>query len=113
VPGLRRLGRSAPGLPCEAIEMLCGLGIKSTERLLLDAPAEKPRHDVLGKVRWRGGLERRAPQGAKFVEAERPHADDLGFDCLAISSWAKHAGHAALRPDLALRFGTTSFASMR
>jgi hypothetical protein len=61
----------------------------------------------------RGGAERDAPQGAKRVEVERPHADDLGLDRRAIRRWARHAGHAALRPGLALRFGETSFATMR
>ena len=64
--------------------MLCGLRIKSTLGLLLDVPAEKPRHEVLGEGRRRGGAERHAPQGAKLVEAERPHAVDLGLDRLAI-----------------------------
>jgi hypothetical protein len=61
--------------PKAAVEMLCSLWIKPTLGLLLDVPAEKPRHEVLGKGRRRGGAERHAPQGAKFVEAERPHAD--------------------------------------
>jgi hypothetical protein len=39
--------------PCEAIEMLCGLWIKPTLGLLLDMPAEKPRHEVLGEGRRR------------------------------------------------------------
>ena len=95
--GLKAPGaiRSRLAAPCEAVEMLCGLRIKSTLGPLLDVPAEKPRHEVLGEGRRRGGAERHAPQGAKFVEAERP-ADDLGLDCLAIERWARHAGHAAL-----------------
>ena len=93
--------------------MLCGLRIKSTPGLLLEVPAEKPRHEILGEGRRRGGAERHAPQGAKRVEVERPHAADLDLDRLAIERWARHAGHAALRPDLALRFGETSFATMR
>jgi hypothetical protein len=35
-----------------------------------------------------GGAERHAPQGAKLVEVERPHAVDLGLDSLAIERWA-------------------------
>jgi hypothetical protein len=56
----------------------------STLGLLLDVPAEKPRHEVLAEGRRRRGAERHAPQGAKLVEAERPHAVDLGLDRLAI-----------------------------
>jgi hypothetical protein len=41
------------------------------------------------------------------------HAADLGLDRLAIERWARHAGHAALRRALPLRFGETSFATMR
>jgi hypothetical protein len=93
--------------------MLCGLGIKPAEGLFLDVPADEPRHEVLGEGRRRRRPEGDPPQGAKFVEAERPHADDLGLDCLAIERWARHAGHAALRPDLPLRFGATLFATMR
>jgi len=99
--------------PCEAIEMLCGLWINPGEGLFLDVPADEPRHEVLGEGRRRRRPEGDPPQGAKFVEAERPHADDLGLDCLAIERWARHAGHAALRPDLPLRFGATLFATMR
>ena len=50
---------------------------------------------------------------AKLVEAERPYAVDLGLDFLAIGRSASHAGHAALRPDLPLRFGEASLATMR
>src|SRR3984893_10070298 len=46
--------RSRLAAPCEAVEMFCGLRIKPTLRLLLDVPAEKPRHEVLGKGRRRG-----------------------------------------------------------
>jgi hypothetical protein len=84
-------GLEAPGAirsrlvaPCEAVEMLCGLRIKSTPGPLLDVPAEKPRHEVLAEGRRRGGAERHGPQGAKRVEAERPHAADLGLDRFAI-----------------------------
>ncbi len=49
----------------------------SIEGLLLDVPAEKPRHEVLGEGQRRGGAERHAPQGAKLVEVERPQAIDL------------------------------------
>src|SRR3984893_14908916 len=59
--------RSRLAAPCEAVEMLCGLRIKSTPGLLLEVPAEKPRHEVLGEGRRRGGAERHAPQGAKRV----------------------------------------------
>ena len=76
--------RSALVASCKAIEMLCGLRIKSTLGPLLNVPAEEPRHEVLGERRRRGGAERHAPQGAKLVEAERPHAVDLGLDRLAI-----------------------------
>jgi hypothetical protein len=113
-------GLEAPGAirsrlvaTCAAVEMLCGLRIKSTLGLLLDVPAEEPRHEVLGEGRRRGGAERDAPQGAKRVEVERPHAADLDLNHLAIERWARHAGHATLRPDLALRLGETSFATMR
>jgi Resolvase, N terminal domain len=78
----------------------------------LDMPAEKPRHEVLGEGGRRRRPEGDPPQGAKFFEAERPHAVDLGLDRLAIRCWM-HAGHAALRPDLPLRFDETSFATMR
>jgi hypothetical protein len=37
----------------------------------------------------------------------------LGLDRLAIRRWARHAGHAALRPGLPLRCGETSFTAMR
>jgi hypothetical protein len=42
----------------EAIEMLCGLRIKPAEGLLLNVPAEKPRHEVLAKGRRRRRPER-------------------------------------------------------
>ena len=90
---------------------LCGLRIKPAEGLLLEVPADETRDEVLAESRRWGRTERRAPQGAKLVEAERPHAVDLGLDRLAIG--ASHAGHAALRPDLLLRFGATSLATMR
>jgi hypothetical protein len=87
VPGLRRLGRSA----------LAGL-------VRLAAPKNGP---------YPAGEEETVKTEKTGLEAERPHADDLGLDCLAIERWARHAGHAALRPDLPLRFGATLFATMR
>ncbi len=92
----------------QSIRPLC----LSTKGLLLDVPAEKPRHKVLRETRRRGGAERHASQGTKLVEAERPHAVDLGLDRLAIERWARHADYT-LRSALALRFGETSFAPMR
>ena len=66
-------------------------------------------------VKAGGGEERNVTRHRvrSTVEAERPHAADLGLDRRAIRRWARHAGHAALRPGLALRFGETSFATMR
>ena len=60
-----------------------------------------------------GGDRNVVRHSAKRVEAERPHAVDLGFDCLAIKRGARHAGHATLRPGLPLRFGGISFTMTR
>jgi hypothetical protein len=64
--------------------MLCGLWIKPAEGLLLDMPADEPRHEILGEGRRRGAAERHAPQGAKRVEVNRPQAVDLGLNRVAI-----------------------------
>jgi hypothetical protein len=64
--------------------MLCGFRIEPPKRLLLDVPAKKPRDEILGEGWRRGGAERRAPQGAKPIEAEGPNAVDFGLDRLAI-----------------------------
>jgi hypothetical protein len=55
--------------------------------------------------------ERHASQGC---EARRGRATARGRSRrrLAIERWARHADHATLRPDLPLRFGETSFATM-
>src|SRR5712692_9827052 len=76
--------RSRPVATCEAIQKLCRIRIKPPEGLLLDVPADEPRDQVLGEGRGRGRPQGRTPQGAKLVEAERPHAVDLGLDRLAI-----------------------------
>ena len=62
--------------------MLGGLRIKSAKRLLLEVPTEKPGDEVLGEARRRSCTERRTPQVAKRVDAERPNAVDLGLDRL-------------------------------
>ncbi|MFZ3324669.1 MAG: hypothetical protein WA231_01710 [Methylocella sp.] len=58
--------------------------IKLADGLLLDVPAKEPRDEILGKGRRWGRPKRRAPQGAKLIEAERPHAVNLSLDSLAI-----------------------------
>ena len=68
----------------DAVQQLCSIGIKPAEGLLLDVPADEPRHEVLGEGRRRRRPQRRAPERAKLVEAEGPHAVDLGLDRLAI-----------------------------
>jgi hypothetical protein len=72
-------GLEAPGAirsrlvaPDETVEMLRGVRIKLADGLLLDVPAKEPRDEILGKSQRRGRPKRRAPQGAKLVEAERP-----------------------------------------
>src|SRR5262249_44505896 len=69
--------------PCKAVQQLCCVPIKTTEGLLLDVPADKPRHEILCQGSGRGRPERRAPERAKLVEAKGPHAVDLGLDRLA------------------------------
>jgi hypothetical protein len=69
---------------CKAVQTLCNTRINPIEGLLLEMPADEPRDEVLGEARGWGRPECRAPQGAKVVEAERPHAVDLGLDRLAI-----------------------------
>jgi hypothetical protein len=56
---------------------LRGFRIKLADGLLLDVPAKEPRDEI-------GRPKRRAPQGAKLIEAERPHAVNLSLDSLAI-----------------------------
>ena len=84
---------------------------------LLNSYTENPKEPTLfGSLLKAGGGDNRtgrAPQGAKLVEAERPHAVDLGLDRLAIGRSASHVRHAALRPDLPLRFGAVFSATMR
>src|ERR1700680_1653723 len=43
----------------------CGVRIKTDEGLLLDVPAEEPRHEVLAEGRGRGRPQGRAPKGTK------------------------------------------------
>jgi hypothetical protein len=93
--------------------MFGGFRIKSPKHLLLDVPAKKPRDEILGEAWRRSCAKRRMPQAAKFVEAERPNAVDLGLDRLAIKRGARHGSQAALRPGLPFRFGATSLATMR
>src|ERR1700730_1138386 len=57
--------------------MLRGFRIKLGAGLLLDVPAKEPRDEILGKSQRWGRPKRRAPQGAKLIEAERPHAVNL------------------------------------
>jgi hypothetical protein len=57
--------------------------------------------------------QRRAPQGAKLLEAERPHAVDLGLERFEVDWPASHARHAALRPDLPLLLVAGLPAAMR
>src|SRR3954468_5985163 len=72
------------GATYETVQKLARNRIKPTEGLLLDMPADEPRHEVLGKGRGWGRPQCGAPQGAKLVEAEQPHAVDLGLDRFAI-----------------------------
>ena len=76
--------RSALVASCKAVEMLCGLRIKSTLGPLLDVPADEADDEVLGEALRCRRTERHPPQGAKLVEVERPNAVDLGLDCFAI-----------------------------
>lgn len=70
--------------PHQAVEMLRGFRIKLADGLLLDVPAKEPRDEIVDKGRRWGRPKRRAPQGAKLIEAERPHAVNLSLDSLAI-----------------------------
>jgi hypothetical protein len=67
--------------PPSAVEMLRGF---SADGLLLDVPAKEPRDEILGRGRRRGRPKRRAPQGAKLIEAERPYAVNLSLYSLAM-----------------------------
>src|ERR1700680_1597146 len=51
---------SRPAAAREAFQKLCGIRIKPAEGLLLDVPAEEPRHEVSGEGRRRGRPQRRA-----------------------------------------------------
>jgi len=90
-----------------------GFRIKPAKRLLLEVPSKKPGDEILGEARRRSCAERRTPQTAKLIDAERPNAVDLGLDRLPIERGARHGSQAALRPGLPFRFGATSFATMR
>src|SRR5665811_206436 len=82
--GLEPPVRSRLVAPGEAVQELVGIRINPTVGLLLDMPADKPGHEVLGESRRWGRPQCRAPQGAKLIEAERPYAVDLGLDRLVI-----------------------------
>ena len=64
--------------------MFGGFRIKSPKHLLLEVPAKKPGDEILGEARRRSCTERRTPQVAKRVDAERPNAVGLGLDRLPI-----------------------------
>src|SRR6202030_2364230 len=74
-PGAICCALVAPG---EAVQELCAVCIKPAEGLLLEVPADEAGDEVLGEGAWRRRPKRPAPEGAKLVEAERPHAVDLG-----------------------------------
>ena len=86
-----RAGLEAPGAlgsalvaMSEAVQELHGAWIKPAKSLLLEVPADEPGDEVLGEGARRRRPKRPPPERAKLVEAERPHAVDLGLDCLAI-----------------------------
>jgi hypothetical protein len=57
---------------------------QAPKRLFLGVPAEESRNEILGEAWRRRRAERRQPQGAELVEAERLYADDVGLNRLAI-----------------------------
>jgi len=76
-------------------------------------PAQGADQQVLVQGPGQGRPQRRAPQGAKLVEAERADALDLGLDRVAIGRSQGHAGYPALRVGLLLRFGAADLSAMR
>ncbi len=76
------------GLPNFSMRALCGAR-RCKARLFRESDVGVaafiglPQH-LLGKSQRRGRPKRRAPQGAKLIEAERPQAVNLSLDSLAI-----------------------------
>src|SRR5712691_1951859 len=71
----------------QAVEQLHGRRIEPTHGLLLDAPSHHPGEQVLGESWWRSRSESRPPQRAELVDAQRPHAFDLGFEMATADRW--------------------------